>query len=288
MRIINILLGILLLVSQGYTGLRTTFVEVLARNLKIGGTYCITRLQESPFPFIVENTTNSKIYLKIQPLRPKEERRDYLPIPDIGWVKIEPDFFEVEPLGKAIADIYLHIPDDESYLGKKYYFKIWSYTTSGPGGGGGMIGVGLLSRILFEVSKELPIPEFFINYKKIELKKRLKCGICYDINKKLLKPPLRIINKSEKDLEFEIIPSLPISISEEEKSRGYQIPESCYFLIPGMSYLYIKAHSQQDIPIYLAFPKKDKYRKKRFLLELKIKLLKYDIEKRIKFYLSLR
>lgn len=130
-------------------GLSTAFGQVLVKNLPLGKDYSMETGAKTPL--IITNTSNQKVNLKIEVLSPQESelKEDFEPIPDIAWIKLSQKEFVVEPNQSAKTDVIISIPDDKKYLGKKYQVFIWSHTV------GRAIGVGLKSRLLFTIMKDM-------------------------------------------------------------------------------------------------------------------------------------
>lgn len=129
-------------------GLSTSFVEAKLENLELGKTYSVKEMTKREV--VVKNTTTDKtVPVKIEPEAPTEGNLvpGYEPIPDISWVKVTPDYFEaVAPGTSAKADVFITIPQDAKYHGKKYQVYIYSHTA-----GQAMFRVGLMSRVFLHI-----------------------------------------------------------------------------------------------------------------------------------------
>lgn len=126
-------------------GLTTGFGEVLVENLSLGKAYSMKK--EAKFPLIITNTSNQKVDLKIELLLPQEGelKPGFKAIPDFNWIRLEQKEFVIEPNYSAKTDVFINIPNEQQYLGKKYQVFIWSHTV------GKAIGVGLKSKLLFTI-----------------------------------------------------------------------------------------------------------------------------------------
>jgi hypothetical protein len=135
-------------------GLRTQVGEAVIENLQIGQSYSLKELAN--LNLIVMSTEDEEVDLQMDvlPPEPVELRLEAEVIPDISWVTLTPDFFTLSAGGQAEAEIRLAIPDDPSYLGRKFQFTIWSHTI--PRGGGMFLAYGLKTRIIFTIDPEPP------------------------------------------------------------------------------------------------------------------------------------
>jgi len=148
-KVLFILFCILFLSGQiAYAmGLSTTFGQVRVDNVKIGQTYSMTKDVDTPF--VIKNTSDIELALKIDVLVPKENEliEGYEAIPDANWIKLEKDYFPLPPQSEVSTDILINIPDKERYKGKKYQVYIWSHTIEGT------IGIGLRSKLLITIGE---------------------------------------------------------------------------------------------------------------------------------------
>ncbi|MDI6704471.1 MAG: hypothetical protein QME40_07365 [bacterium] len=241
-------------------GLRTHFSEVVIENLRIGHSYSVKGIAN--LPLCVTNTSNRSVILKIEALAPcKEELREgYEAIPDISWIGFEKDLFELEEGEEAVTDVIISIPDSEEYLGKRYQAWIWSHTI-----GPGMIGVGLKSRILFSIAKE----------KEEAIKKDLsilpteiytgeiKIGEVFDVKEKGDGIILRVSNLGEGEKTFMIEP-IKVEDSPFELKEGYEDCPNPRFLILSERIFSLPKDGEKEIEMYIAFPKKEGYKGKRY------------------------
>jgi hypothetical protein len=144
----GILLLLICISSAGAGGLRTQLGEVVVENLQIGQSYNLKDLVN--LSLRVTNTSDYGVGLRMDLLVPGEAelKHEAEPIPDLAWISLSADSFNLEGGQEAISDIVISIPDEEQYLGKRYQFMIWSHTV--PGSEGGMfLATGLKSRIIF-------------------------------------------------------------------------------------------------------------------------------------------
>lgn len=146
--ILGFLIGLCSIQAAFAGGLNTTFGEVSVENLPLGKTYSLEK--QAKTPLIINNTSKQKVKLKIEVLLPQksELKEGFMPVPDINWIELKEKQFVVEPNQSAKTDVFISVPDDKQYLGKKYQVFIWSHTV------GRAIGVGLKSKLLLTVEQE--------------------------------------------------------------------------------------------------------------------------------------
>jgi len=131
-------------------GLSTTFVKPIIRGIKIGQSYNITK--KNNLPLAIVNKGDREMKVSVEPVFPQQSAlsKGYEPIPDLSWVKVGENLLTIAPKAIASTDVIIRIPYDPKYAGKNYEVMIWSK------GAAGMIGVGLKSRILINISEEIP------------------------------------------------------------------------------------------------------------------------------------
>lgn len=143
------LLLLLFYVNSTYAGgLRTQLGEVVVENLQVGQTYSLSNLAN--LSLRVTNTSEYPVVLRMDVLIPGESELKFGagPIPDLSWIALSCDSFNLGIAEEAASDIVITIPDEDRYLGKSFQFMVWSHTV--PGSEGGMfLATGLKSRVIF-------------------------------------------------------------------------------------------------------------------------------------------
>ena len=106
--------------------------------------------------YSVTNDSDRDITLALRPSKPFGKRgrsRRHTPIPDVGWVTVEPERLELGPHESGQARIAIRVPDDPAYAGRRY--EVWIVAKSV----GGQFAVGLATRIRFNtVDAPAPVP----------------------------------------------------------------------------------------------------------------------------------
>ena len=266
------ILSLLILVyiqSAEAGGLSTTFGEVVIENLKIGQTYSVRQLAN--IPLTVLNTGDRLVELKMDILRPQESelKKGYEPIPDTSWVSLEQSFFTVEPKGKAETDVFISIPDDERYLGGKYHVWIWSHTV------GGMIGLGLKSRLLFTISPGEAEPaekerdrevggnlNFDVEPKEIYLH-NIEIGKIYNVEKET-GITLNVINPNDQEYIYKVR-SIRVADSLLELKEGYEdCPESSFLGFSKTEFT-VPARGGEKVQMFVSFPNDRTYAGRKYM-----------------------
>ena len=100
---------------------------------------------------LLKNTDDSALEVHVEVLQPTtgDLRGGALPIPDVHWIKIVPDRFELPAHGEATCHVTLFIPGHRAYRRKYYQAMIWSHTEPMDGQGVGL-SAGLISRLRFK------------------------------------------------------------------------------------------------------------------------------------------
>jgi hypothetical protein len=250
-------------------GLSTTFGEVVIENLKIGQTYSVRQLAN--IPLTVLNMADRSVKLKMDVLRPQESelKKGYEPIPDTSWVSLEQDFFTIEPKGKAATDVFISIPDDERYLGRKYHVWIWSHTV------GGMIGLGLKSRLLFTVSTQKGEPagkqedrevggnlNFQVEPKQIHLH-NIEIGKIYNVEKET-GITLDVINPNDQGYTYKV-KSIRVADSLLDLQEGYEDCPEPSFLTFSKRELTVSAQGKEKVQMFVSFPNDRAYAGRKYM-----------------------
>ncbi|MBI4668303.1 MAG: hypothetical protein HY747_03815 [Elusimicrobia bacterium] len=133
-------------------GLASRFSVVTIDNLQPGVTY---NVQEAVgMPLAVINKSGEKVTVRIDAQKPQfQSRPEFEPIPDISWVRLEKNEFEIKAGEEKGTNVFLTIPDDERLLGKKFQVNFWSRTI------GAGIQLGLMGSLRFEIAKSRLSPE---------------------------------------------------------------------------------------------------------------------------------
>lgn len=130
-------------------GILTPFIECKMDNLKPGKRYSTARMRNMPLK--VKNAGENEVRVKIEVLKPAkgELRQGYEQIPDVSWISMEKDSFNLKPGSYDQTDVFVEVPKKKEYYGKKYQAFLLIGTA-----GGGRIQAGLKSLILFSVQEK--------------------------------------------------------------------------------------------------------------------------------------
>lgn len=257
--IIALLIPFVIFINPAWAGgLGTRFTKVVLEDLKIGCSYSIAEVKGETL--VVENTGERTTDLKVEAVKPFEQEleEDYEAIPDISWVKILKDFFTIEPGGKARTDIILSIPDDKRYSGKRYQVMIWS---RGVGGG---IGVGLKSRLLFNISENkganpslgLSVMPATYLFSDLPLGERIE-----------LKIPLKIKNMSDEPQTY-ILSTYRAEELKRKPVEGYQeIPHPDWVEFEENE-IVVEPNQISSVKMYIKVPNEERYYNQHWQIDL--------------------
>jgi hypothetical protein len=225
------------------------------------------------FPLQVKNEGNRKTELEIEPVFPdkKHLREGFEPIPDLTWVSVEKKHFVLKPFETAVTDIIISIPDEKQNFGKKYQVNFWSHTV---GGKGFVIASGLESVLLITTDKvkrkvtydQLKKATFDLNFTVQPTKifvENVKVGKMQDVEKST-GTILKIHNPSNESHTYKI-QSLSVKQSKARLENGYNDCPDPSFLSFDTNEVVVGPEETKEIKMYLKFPKKRKYRKKKYM-----------------------
>lgn len=206
----------------------TSFNEILVENLKPGSSYSLSKIAN--YPYNIKNKGDRRIKIKIEPVKSDKSklRKQFQNIPDINWIKMDPEHIELNPGEIGYSDIVIAIPDENEYYGKKYQVNILSETINP---GGFAVGLAVESRLLFTTpEKGIRINN---NQKSINLNYRVNpsshfiTNIKINNSQRLVKKDyfFTITNESKDTLELNI-KALKVKDTLDKQQRGYEdIPD---------------------------------------------------------------
>lgn len=104
--------------------LSTTFTEVLINNLQPGKTYSLEKLFKKPYSITSKSPIPIDIKIKIIPTEIRYMRKGYQ-APSLSWLRLSrTNFPHVQPGETIYNDIIISLPDDDTYMDKKYQISI--------------------------------------------------------------------------------------------------------------------------------------------------------------------
>lgn len=276
-------------------GIRTKFGLVVVENLQPGRTYNIRELVG--LPLRVVNASDKQVTIKMDIQKPGQQksmvRKHFEPIPDLSWIKLSRDFFVVDPGQSAIADVFITIPDDDKYLGKRYQVNIWSHTI-----GKSFLKVGLMSKLRITVAKRrMTEKEKLAEAHREEIIKNIdfqllphtifiegvELGKKIDIEKKY-KHTLKIVNPNNEKFSYRLR-----AVTAWEAGigviSGYEKTPDLSFLTFSEEEFSVSPISIKEIKMFLQIPNEEKYKGKRYqfviCVEVLNQLIVYDIYSRL-------
>ncbi|MFH1369143.1 MAG: hypothetical protein ABII64_08455 [Elusimicrobiota bacterium] len=136
------------------SGLSTNFADVYIDNLKIGGSYNLSKVAN--YPMWVQQNGAAVSDIRIETTLPSRDdlRKGYEPIPDKSWITYSKTDFRILSGETQSIDVTVHVPDDKNLLGKKYMAHVFITGAPPKGGGGGVaIALGIKGKIYITVAK---------------------------------------------------------------------------------------------------------------------------------------
>ena len=203
------------------SSLSTNFADVFIDNLKIGGSYNLT--QTASYPMWVSWKGDSKVRIKIEPVYPRQDdlKTGYEVVPDVSWVKLSQDEFELLPDETKETDVTISIPDDKKYLGKKYqcYLHITAFPPEDErrASGGMAFALAVKGKVLFGIAPAPPTQEELRELRR----KKLKASQGVIISPEKFEIDRGDYENTAADKIFEITGDIPLKIinSSAEKVR---------------------------------------------------------------------
>lgn len=279
-------------------GLSSPCASMYLGNLKIGQTYSLQKLLG--YPFSVTYKGGSMVDLKIELLNETTTTADgYEPLPDFNWIKIEKTNFSLDPGQTAETDIFITIPDDEKYLGKKYMVNIYPQTSAPKGISSGFaFAAALLCGLKLDIAPKPPTPEEIRQLKKQALSGELgvfitperiflveiPVGRKIDI-KREYKESIKIINSTNEKVSVEVC-SLPISKSGLFPPHGYEETENPEWLILKKNKFTIKPNAIEEINLFLNIPEGKKNKHYLFVISCLVHSKYREIRHLVKIYVD--
>lgn len=264
------------------SGLRTTFGEVVIRNLKIGQTYSLYKLLN--LPLRVVNTSDASVDLRIETVRADTLSKGYEPVPSMDWVRVAQSTFTVAPNHEAVSDLIVTIPNDPSLLGRRFQADIWSHTTDLKA-----LLVGVQSRLLIHIDSTPPTEE--------ELKKKfvdvsvanldftvlpvsgeaadVPLGRTVDLRKER-KISIKLINPNDRALNFRVR-SIPVWESLIVPPSGFDAADSAQWLTPEKDVVKVEGNSIVETTLRLNIPDRDEQRGRNLFFLIGFEVLEQQI-----------
>lgn len=138
-------------------GVASPFGEVVIKNAPVGTEIKLRDYVGVPYRII--NTSLTPEILEVLVLNGATEqlREGYENIPDPKWVWLSKSEFDLGAGGEGLADVFISIPKDDKYLGKKYQVQLWGRTKAGSSGR--LLGTGVQSRLLIQTAYDFKTPQ---------------------------------------------------------------------------------------------------------------------------------
>ncbi|MBI4060605.1 MAG: hypothetical protein HY403_04175 [Elusimicrobia bacterium] len=262
-------------------GLSTNFGNVWVANVPMGSTVSLRDL--TGVVYRVTNTGLNAEDVEVSPIRPDASRepvwQGYEAIPDPGWIRLAQDKFYLAPGQEGVSDVFMNIPKDERYLGKKFQVWLWARNVAKDR----FLAVGLKSRILIQVASTLQTQEekkkseevianldFHLNPPLISLS--APRGEKIAVQERLGKA-FKLINLTDKAMRIKVS-SLRPGISGQSAPTGVK-EGAAHWLAPDKERLTVEPNSVLVIPFSLHIPKDAG--KGKFFLVLKADLEGYPV-----------
>ncbi|MBN1384568.1 MAG: hypothetical protein JW983_06810 [Elusimicrobia bacterium] len=135
-------------------GIATTFVNVSADDLLINTTYNLTVSHGYPLKVINKSSDLREISIAVKVPQKEDVKEGYEPIPDLNWVYITPEIYELGANQTGLSDVILIIPKDKKLRGRKFQVNLEVTGSSKKKKGGMTIIPSLLTKLRFSVKEK--------------------------------------------------------------------------------------------------------------------------------------
>lgn len=253
-------------------GLSTQIGEAVIENLQIGQTYNLADL--SNLYLIVTNSGDAPVDLRMDIQYPDsgQLRWNAAVVPDTSWIRLSNDSFALQAGEKAVSSISISIPPDQSLLGGKYQFNIWSHTVPHEGEGI-FLAYGLRTRIIFTIDTAMagaeeppPTSSTSLNFSVYPAEiyvENVKPGSEFDVsdNAGIV---LEITNTGDEEQVLGL-ESRPVRESVTSLAGGYLDTPDASYLRFDQSSITIPPHATRPVKMFLEFPGDAKYSGQKYM-----------------------
>lgn len=141
---------LLLPLKLSAAGISTNYTDIFIENLAINTEY------RHNMPLKVTNKSNKKIEVIVSAQIPQKDRLkpNSEPLPDINWIVVLPDKYNLEPYQTGTSDVIIKIPKDKKLRGKTFQFNLEICGYPSGKKGGLTVVPSLLSKVRFSVEKK--------------------------------------------------------------------------------------------------------------------------------------
>ena len=222
--------------AKGVVGIGARFGDVILEGIQPGNTYDLKELAHLPFG--IQNYGDADMDVAVEFERPKKQSlaQNYEEIPDLSWIKANPEKIRIPSKGIGYFDLLLTVPDDPKLIGRHFQVQIEAVGT-----GVGLYGVASENRLRFSIG---PGPESL----KAEKKKKAMRQLDFDVtphtliltdvpvgkswdSKKEARKTIRVANYARDPLD--------VLLSIEPWNQSVTMPEG-YSPLPDLSWIKLK------------------------------------------------
>ncbi|MDO8733575.1 MAG: hypothetical protein Q7K21_00255, partial [Elusimicrobiota bacterium] len=135
-------------------GIATTFVNINLDNLLLDTTYNLRVSYNYPLKVINRSPDPREIAITAKIPQKDNPKENYEPIPDLNWVTVIPERYQLGPNETGSSDVILVIPKNKKLRGKKFRIdlEICGYPVKEKGGM--KIVPSLLTKLRFSIYKK--------------------------------------------------------------------------------------------------------------------------------------
>ena len=134
--------------AEARIGITSQFVDVVLEGLQPGQSYNLRELKNIPYVVRNKGDVPMKIAVEIEPPQKTALSAEYEPIPDLNWIRILPNEFQLAAGESHFSEIIVTIPDDPGLIGRHFQAAIWAHGLSESS-----MAVGVRGRLRFSIGK---------------------------------------------------------------------------------------------------------------------------------------
>lgn len=272
--------------------LLTRLAKVHIQNLDVGADYSSKELGNFTVDVFNDSELNFDVVMEVMAPNKAELEQGYEAIPDVSWIKLEQDKFNVTPQHWISAPVSISIPDNKEYLGKKYQAYILSRTLSPEGQIG--LGIGLKSKVMITINDTVPEAGqekrtisgdiHFLTEPEMVHFKDVRIARQYTLADSLEKR-IRIKNQSDGKLTYKVESiDAKESLLPVDRLKDYEAGIDPNDIVVDTPEFELNPGEEKDIAFTLQLPKKKEYRQKNLMYILNV--TQGNVGKYIRVYVS--
>ncbi|HAH31429.1 MAG TPA: hypothetical protein DCL44_03840, partial [Elusimicrobia bacterium] len=270
-------------------GISTPYGEIVLDNVPVGEKLNMREL--TSVAYRARNTSDfpvRMVFMVVGRDEGEQVKKGYEKIPDLAWISLAENEFQLAPGQEAVSDVYISIPNKPEHLGKKYQVYIWACGYPAGDEKNLQLVAGVKSRILLNIA---PTPLTQAQRRKVDdLKASLSFQLIPDkillkeipLGKKVevkgvFKKSFKVINPNDQELRLknEVVERIHTNLS---LPGGWEDPPAQnHYLDITPKEILVPANSIEEIQLTLQFPENKELKGKKYLFTIATTLQDFDV-----------